>query len=85
MDIRFISLVNLIMDKEVVKELIQNDLTVGNMIAALKEILSDSAKRQEILSDYRLLKEKLGGTGASQRAARIIVKEVIETASKVHK
>lgn len=84
-DIRFISLVNLIMDKEVVKELIQNDLTVGNMIAALKEILSDSAKRQEILSDYRLLKEKLGGTGASQRAARIIVKEVIETASKVHK
>lgn len=83
-DIRFISLVNLIMDKEVVKELIQNDLTVENMITALKEILPDGVKRQEILSDYRLLKEKLGGTGASQRAARIIVNEVLQADNEAH-
>lgn len=68
----FISLVNLIMKKEVVKELIQNDLTSENLKKELSKIVAGS-ERERILKDYKILKEKLGGKGASQLAARFIV------------
>lgn len=70
--IKYISLVNLIMDKEVVKELIQNELNTNNLVSELQNILSGS-KREEILEDYAILREKLGGKGASENAAKIIV------------
>lgn len=70
--IEFISLVNLIMDREVVKELIQNDLTTHRLKSELSSILSGE-KRDEILKDYKLLREQLGGNGASENAAKIIV------------
>jgi lipid-A-disaccharide synthase len=69
----YISLVNLIMKREVVKELIQNDLTTKNLKTELSKIV-DGAERERMLSDYKLLKEKLGGKGASQMAAQLIVK-----------
>ncbi|MEZ4810607.1 MAG: lipid-A-disaccharide synthase [Allomuricauda sp.] len=68
----FISLVNLIMDREVVKELIQNELNSKNLKNELSKIVKGK-ERDRILSDYKLLKEKLGGKGASQLAARLIV------------
>ncbi|WP_343487983.1 lipid-A-disaccharide synthase [Allomuricauda sp. d1] len=68
----YISLVNLIMDKEVVKELIQDDLTTKNLHAELEKIL-DEPKRQKILDDYEILRKKLGGIGASERTASLIV------------
>jgi len=68
----YISLVNLIMDREVVKELIQNDLNSKNLQEELSKIV-DGPERKRILKDYKLLKEKLGGTGASQLAAKLIV------------
>ena len=71
----YISLVNLIMKREVVKELIQNDLTTSNLKNELSKI-AEGTERERILSDYALLKEKLGGKGASQMAARLIVKNV---------
>lgn len=71
----YISLVNLIMKREVVKELIQNDLTTANLKNELSKIVEGS-ERERMLSDYALLKEKLGGKGASQMAARLIVKNV---------
>lgn len=71
----FISLVNLIMDREVVKELIQDDLTSKNLKAELSKII-DGPERERILTDYALLKEKLGGKGASESAARLIVENV---------
>ena len=70
--LNFISLVNLIMDREVVKELIQSELTSKNLRKELSKIVSGQ-ERDRILSDYKLLKEKLGGKGASQLAARLIV------------
>ncbi|SDE44226.1 lipid-A-disaccharide synthase [Riemerella columbipharyngis] len=70
--IRYISLVNLIMDKEVVTELIQNDLTTEHLIRELRLTLDQN--REKILSDYHLLRKKLGGRGASQKAAKIIIK-----------
>jgi len=71
----YISLVNLIMKKEVVKELIQNELTAKNLKKELSKIV-DGPDRDRILSDYKLLKEKLGGKGASKLAAQLIVKNV---------
>jgi lipid-A-disaccharide synthase len=70
-NIRFISLVNLIMDKEIVKELIQVELTTENLIRELNSILTTN--REKILEDYQLLQQKLGSHGASERAAEIIV------------
>ncbi|MBT8291393.1 MAG: lipid-A-disaccharide synthase [Muriicola sp.] len=70
--LKYISLVNLIMDKEVVKELIQNQLTTKALTRELKEII-DGPKRDEILSEYSLLEKKLGGPGASKKAAKKIV------------
>ncbi|PCJ98799.1 MAG: lipid-A-disaccharide synthase [Flavobacteriaceae bacterium] len=68
----YISLVNLIMKKEVVKELIQNDLNTKNLTAELTKIL-DGPQRETLLEDYQILEEKLGGTGASKHAAALIV------------
>ena len=71
-NIKFISLVNLIMDREVVKELIQKDLNTKNLVAELQLILGEN--RSKILENYKLLREKLGGAGASNHAAEIILK-----------
>jgi lipid-A-disaccharide synthase len=69
--IRFISLVNLILDKESVKELIQFDLTSERLVEELSKILKGT-ERQRILGDYERLVELLGGGGASNRAALAI-------------
>ena len=71
--IKFISLVNLIMDREVVKELIQQDLTTQNMRLELKKIVVDDKYRDQIISDYKLLADKLGGKGASEKTAELIL------------
>lgn len=73
--ISYISLVNLIMDKEVVKELIQQELTTENLRAELHKILTDPY-RSQVLENYRLLREKLGGEGASMRTAKLIVDDL---------
>jgi lipid-A-disaccharide synthase len=71
--IKYICLVNLIMDKEVVKELIQDDLTVENITKELKEILYNNDKQQQIQSDYAALKSLLSQGGkASANAAKSI-------------
>ncbi len=69
----FISLVNLIMEKEAVRELIQDDFCQENITSELKAILPDGKKRSTIEADYEVLKEKVGGAGASQRAGAAIV------------
>ncbi|KQR93805.1 lipid-A-disaccharide synthase [Chryseobacterium sp. Leaf180] len=70
--IKYISLVNLIMDREVVKELIQEELTTENLVSELQKIISGE-KREVMLDDFAALREKLGGSGASEKAADIIV------------
>jgi len=73
--IKFISLVNLIMDREVVKELIQNNLNSKNLKIELNKILSEP-KRLQILNDYKELRAKLGGSGASERTAELILEDI---------
>lgn len=70
--VKFISLVNLVMDKEVVKELIQNDLTEDNIVKELEQLLHNGKRQRQLLEDYDELKERLGNVGASEKAAEII-------------
>lgn len=72
--LKYISLVNLIMDKPVVTELIQGDLTKKNLEKELDK-LSTYTRRYEIFKAYVLLREKLGGEGASEKTAALIVKK----------
>ncbi|HEX2974636.1 MAG TPA: lipid-A-disaccharide synthase, partial [Bacteroidales bacterium] len=74
--VKYISLVNLIMDSEVVKELVQYDLTEKNIAEELKAILPGGKKREKILSGYNELKERLGPAGASGRIAAEMVAEL---------
>lgn len=71
--LKFISLVNLIMDKEAVKELIQGELHTKNLTVELAKIL-DGEHRTKMLDDYTVLEKKLGGKGASQKTAALILK-----------
>ncbi len=68
----YISLVNLVMGREVVKELVQNLLTRENLIRELT-LLFNPAIRTEMKGSYEELTEKLGGRGASARTAELIV------------
>ncbi len=71
-DIKYISLVNLIMDREVVKELIQGDFNQKKLKVELSRILSDDAFRSKMLADLEELREKLGGAGASETVAHLM-------------
>lgn len=66
----YISLVNLIMESEIVKELIQDALNKENLKKELQKILFDRSHREKLISDYKILKQKLGGSGASAKTAR---------------
>lgn len=76
--IKYISLVNLIMDREIVTELIQSDLNTTKLLQELKK-LESAEDRGTVLADYKSLKEKLGGGGASQRTASLMLKILQET------
>jgi len=70
--IKFISLVNLILDREVVKELIQHEFSEKNLMAELHDLLENNERRKQIVSEYVLLRTKLGTSGASENAAAVI-------------
>ena len=75
--IKFIALVNLIMDKEVVKELIQEDLTTKNLSMEVKMLLEDPTRQAAIKADYAALKQTLTtGQKATEVAAGIIQEEL---------
>jgi lipid-A-disaccharide synthase len=77
-DVKYISLVNLIMDKEVVKELIQTELTEANLKVALTRLLQDEAYKKELKQDYETLWHKLGDKRASALAAKEVISLVSE-------
>jgi len=71
--VKYISLVNLIMDKPVVKELIQAELNEANLKTELNKILFDKAHITALKEDYATLWHKLGDNHASNQAAREII------------
>jgi len=73
--LKYISLVNLIMDREVVTELIQDDCSTKRIREELTKILEPNY-RKTLLENYDLLEEKLGGIGASKKTAQLIVSSI---------
>jgi lipid-A-disaccharide synthase len=75
--IKYIALVNLIMDKEVVKELIQENLNTKNLVDELTKLLEDTTTQKNIQADYIELKNKLySGEKASEVAADLILQTI---------
>lgn len=73
--LKYISLVNLIMNEEVVKELIQENCNTKQILTELKKIL-DPEFREKLIEKYKELEEKLGGIGASKKTAKLIVTDL---------
>jgi lipid-A-disaccharide synthase len=71
-----IGLANIVVGRKVVPELIQDEVTPERIAHEAKKILRDRTKRQKIESEFKRVTEKLGGTGASQRVARIALRMI---------
>jgi lipid-A-disaccharide synthase len=72
--VKYISLVNLIMNRPVVKELIQDEMNVKNIVSELKRLISDKETREQVHEDYNELRKLLSqGGNASEKAAELIV------------
>jgi lipid-A-disaccharide synthase len=76
-NLNYISLVNLIPNKLIVKELVQNACSKKNLIKELKAIL-EKEERVKIISNYNKLENSLGGRGASYKTAKIIYNYLVE-------
>ena len=70
--LKYISLVNLILDREAVKELIQGDFNIKKVAQQLEYILSDTGKNK-LKEDYEELRTVLGKEGASKKTAKLII------------
>jgi lipid-A-disaccharide synthase len=73
--VKFFSLVNLVAEKEVVKELVAHHFTVENVSAELDKLLNDTEYRQNMLNEYSKIKSTLGETGAAGKTAKSIVEK----------
>jgi lipid-A-disaccharide synthase len=74
----YISLVNLIMNREVVKELIQHECNAVSIAEEIQRILPGGAGREAMLNEYDRLIETLGGSGASAKTANLMLKTIQE-------
>ncbi|GAB5525069.1 MAG: lipid-A-disaccharide synthase [Roseivirga sp.] len=73
--IKYICMVNLILDRQVVQELVEGDLNERRMIHELQALL-EPANRKRMLADYDELEAKLGGEGASERVAELMIDDL---------
>lgn len=71
--VKWVSLVNIIMNREVVRELLQYDMTVENMVNELEALLPKGSKREQVLADYAELQSMLEKPGSSERTAKKMV------------
>ncbi|MBQ3873774.1 MAG: lipid-A-disaccharide synthase [Bacteroidaceae bacterium] len=74
--IPYVSLVNLVLGREGVKELIADGMTVEAARAELLKVLNGGEARDEMLASYAELKQKLGETGAPEHAAKLIIESL---------
>ena len=75
--IKFISLANLTIDRPAFKELLQNYFTPENLLVEVRRLLEDGNYRTRMLADYADVREKLGGTGASDAVAEAMIQELL--------
>ena len=71
--VKYISLVNLILDKPVLKELIQHDMSAEKMRNEINDLLFNTARQKQITDDYSALREILGERGSTVRVAKAMV------------
>lgn len=76
--IKYISLGNLILDKEAFKELIQEDFTCEKVAAEVKAISAQGERRSQMLADYAAIRQALGGSGASKAIAQSIYSSLLQ-------
>ena len=74
--IPYVSLVNLVLGREGVKELIADGMTVEAARSELLKVLNGGEARDEMLASYAELKQKLGETGAPEHAAKLIIESL---------
>ena len=74
--VRFISLVNLIADKEIVQELLADRFSIYNIANELYRILPGQPARERMLADYQIVRERLGDAVAPNNAAKIMVEKL---------
>ncbi len=72
----YVSLVNLVLDKEAVKELILTQYSPKAMEEELKLLLTNTPRRKEMLKDYEELKRRMGIPGASEKTAKLIMENL---------
>ncbi len=72
-NIKYIGLPNIIMGTNIVKELVQDDLSTQNICSELDKLVNDANYRTQIVNNYNILENLLGGLGASKRIAQGIV------------
>lgn len=80
--VRFISLVNLIAGKEVVKELLAHHFTPENVTIEVEELIKNKEYRDKMLSGYAAMKQQLGEPGAAKHAAKGIVEYISKRSTK---
>ena len=71
--VKYVSLVNLIADREVVPELVAGTFSVENIRRELEAILPGGSKRQQMLSDYEEVHRRLGDNDAPDRATELMI------------
>ena len=74
--LKYISLANLILDKLIFKEILQNDCTPANISAELEALINKKTYRDAMLADYDKVHQLLGGGGASGRIAEAMIEEL---------
>lgn len=74
--VKYISLVNLMLDREVVKELLMQKLNEKNLLTELSRIIYDEDVRQKMTADYEEIIERLGKSGASDRFAKLMIEDI---------
>jgi lipid-A-disaccharide synthase len=74
--IKYISLVNLIADKPILVELLQGDLNDSRLEQEFAKISNDEDYRAKMLAGYDEVRELLGGSGASDRTAQMIIDDI---------
>jgi lipid-A-disaccharide synthase len=74
--VKYLGMPNLLADKEVVPEFIQHRAKPNALVKALQPLIENANTRQQMISEFDVIIAKLGGGGASERAARAIIEEI---------
>lgn len=76
--VKYLSLINLIANREIVPEFIQQQMTVESLVKAIIPLLSDTPEREKMISGYKQITEQLGERGVYRRAAKLIVGKIFK-------